>query len=238
MGLGPLLLHDLLDLKRQGAIPQQPSVVEIGAQQLSNALLRDTDAIRACFAAFGRPVPDFPTPGARVDVDGIEVQPANAPAADMLWQGLGFTYACVDYGGHRNSIPIDLNSDSVPSDLRGRFDLVVNSGTTEHVANQANAFKVMHDLAAPAGGVNYHELPAGAVDHGLISYTPNFFTLLQRQNDYEQLICRPRTETDMTIRVAFRRRDGRDFNTPLDIRSKRFRLKHKPAMLALRRLFS
>ncbi|HXC29022.1 MAG TPA: hypothetical protein VNV38_13785 [Stellaceae bacterium] len=84
-------------------------------------------------------------------------------------------------------LPLDLNYDDVPADLVGKHQLVTNYGTTEHVANQLNAFKVMHDLAAP-GGIMMHSLPAqGSVNHGLVNYNPKFFWMLARSNGYEWL---------------------------------------------------
>ena len=95
-------------------------------------------------------------------------------------------------------------------------DLIINTGTTEHVANQGNAFRVIHDLSA-VGGLMYHEVPAGSWDHGLINYGPRFFQCLQQQNDYEQVLYRGRRENDMTIRSALRKRDNNDFVIPLDV---------------------
>src|SRR5207244_461624 len=80
---------------------------------------------------------------------------------------------------------LDLNRDAVPRKLRGRFDLLVNAGTTEHVANQDNAFRVMHDLTA-SRGLMMHTVPGGGqMTHGLFVYTPKFFWHLCRENGYE-----------------------------------------------------
>ena len=60
-------------------------------------------------------------------------------------------------------------------------------GTTEHVANQIQAFKVIHDITA-VGGLMYHNLPfQGYQTHGLVNYTPKFFWMLCRSNEYEFL---------------------------------------------------
>jgi hypothetical protein len=75
----------------------------------------------------------------------------------------------------------------VPDRLRGRFQLVTNFGTTEHVVNQLNAFKIVHDLTA-VGGIMMHELPAqGTLNHGFFAYQPKFFERLARVNGYEVL---------------------------------------------------
>jgi hypothetical protein len=78
-----------------------------------------------------------------------------------------------------------LNFDSIPPEHEGKYNLVTNFGTTEHVANQLNAFKIIHDLTAP-NGIMVHELPAqGMFNHGLVNYNPKFFWLLARSNGYK-----------------------------------------------------
>src|SRR5205823_271847 len=70
---------------------------------------------------------------------------------------------------------LDLNFESTPSKYHGYYDIVLNSGTTEHILNQWNCFEVMHD-ATRVGGVIYCQLPAtGYLDHGYFTYTPLFF---------------------------------------------------------------
>src|SRR6202008_3458775 len=89
--------------------------------------------------------------------------------------------------GSPGSIPLDLNYDSVSKDELGRYQLVTNFGTTEHVANQLNAFKVIHDLVRH-GGVMIHHLPMqGMLNHGLVNYNPKFFWMLARSNGYKWL---------------------------------------------------
>jgi hypothetical protein len=62
---------------------------------------------------------------------------------------------------------------------------VTNFGTTEHVANQLQSFKIAHDLATP-GGLMLHVLPtSGGLNHGLVSYNPKFFWMLGRSNGYK-----------------------------------------------------
>ena len=131
----------------------------------------------------------------------------------------------------------------MPAQFADAFDLVVNTGTTEHIANQDNAFRVIHDLARK-GGVTYHEVPAGMTDHGLINYNPRFFWKMRDANDYEVLsmkVCASDEEpvpphvqennerfgggeslglshlTPISIRVSFRKRNRQPFASPLDL---------------------
>jgi SAM-dependent methyltransferase len=94
-------------------------------------------------------------------------------------------YAALDIAkGYRTTI-LDLNHRSLPVRFRRRFDVVINSGTTEHLLNQYNAFKVMHD-ALRAGGYVVHSLPCrGFSNHGYLTYTPRFFFDLASYNKYD-----------------------------------------------------
>ena len=109
---------------------------------------------------------------------------ADAPAARAFWKWLGFDYAAIDIDGSADSIPLDLNYDHAPRAAKGKYHLVTNYGTTEHVANQVNAFKIVHDLTTP-GGLMIHNLPMqGMLNHGFVNYNPKFFWLLGRSNGY------------------------------------------------------
>ena len=113
---------------------------------------------------------------------------ASAPRAGPFYRSLGFDYSCIDIDNDPGSIALDLNCDAVPDSLAAKFNLITNFGTTEHVVNQLNAFKIIHDLAAP-GAIMLHELPAfGQTNHGFFGYQPKFFDRLARSNGYAVLI--------------------------------------------------
>lgn len=245
MGLGNSFVVSLTELKRRDALAGISSVIEIGAQQLSNGMLRETAPTDELFRLYGRPLPRLGADHFQGTINGLEHQPENAPDSRAFWESLGFTYSALDFDGHRDSIAIDLNQDTVPRSLKGRFDLVVNTGTTEHVTNQDNAFRVIHDLVRP-GGIMMHELPAqGMMMHGLFNYNPKFFWHLCRENSYTVLFLKVCSEAsnpipaeildsniqhsghqyisietvpDFTIRAAFRKNNpASPFVTPLDL---------------------
>jgi hypothetical protein len=111
--------------------------------------------------------------------------PADAPFANEFYEHLGLKYTCVDFNDSLHSIKMDLNYDSVAEEHKGKYSLVTNFGTTEHVANQLNAFKIMHDFTA-LNGVMVHILPfQGFPSHGFMSYTMQFFWMLCRSNLYK-----------------------------------------------------
>lgn len=190
MGLGREFLRRVVDLKRSGSIDNASSVIEIGAQQLSNSLLEAEDLLDDLYSLSGKPRISLGDP-IRAGITGnLENLADNAPSSRTFWQSLGYRYSCIDFDGHRDSFALDLNKDSAPRKFRGAFDLVVNTGTTEHVANQDNAFRVIHDLCRP-GGIMIHELPAGGMmNHGLFNYNLKFFWMLCRENAYVPLYLR------------------------------------------------
>jgi hypothetical protein len=181
--MGASTLPLLMALKRRGYIPNGSAVIEIGAQQLDDTFLRARDDIAATGRFFGitsRP-PSFAWTGARSDTNVL----AGAPLAREFWTWLGLSYASIDIDGSPGSIPLDLNYDEVPTEFIGKYDVVTNFGTTEHVANQLQSFKIVHDLTTP-GGLMLHVLPAsGGLNHGLVSYNPKFFWMLGRSNGYK-----------------------------------------------------
>ncbi|HXP05201.1 MAG TPA: hypothetical protein VN808_13855 [Stellaceae bacterium] len=186
MGLGADTLDMLERLHAEGRLTVPRSVMEIGAQQLSNNFLEAKDRIDRVGKIFKIPttcpLPD-PTPTYIVHGD-LEHLAEDAPRARDFWTWLGFDYAAVDFDGSPGSIPLDLNFDPAPAPHVGKHQLVTNFGTTEHVANQLNAFKVIHDFAA-VDGLMVHAVPMqGMLNHGLVNYTPKFFWMLARSNGY------------------------------------------------------
>lgn len=80
---------------------------------------------------------------------------------------------------------LDLNFDPAPEEHWGAFDVVLNFGTTEHVFNQLNSFKVIHDTAK-VGGFIFHQVPTvGYLNHGYWTYSIKTFVDLAAANEYE-----------------------------------------------------
>jgi hypothetical protein len=183
VGMGASTLPLLMALKRRGYIPNGSAVIEIGAQQLDETFLSAKTDIAAIGRFFGitSPPPSFAWTGPRSDTNVL----AGAPLAREFWTWLGLNYASIDIDGSPGSIPLDLNYDEVPTEFIGKYDVVTNFGTTEHVANQLQSFKIVHDLATP-GALMLHVLPtSGDLNHGLVSYNPKFFWMLGRSNGYK-----------------------------------------------------
>src|SRR5215211_7852346 len=148
----------------------------------------------------------------------------------------GSGYAAIDIDASPGSIPLDLNFDDVPAEFKASFALVTNFGTTEHVANQLNAFKTIHDLAE-VGGVMIHTVPAqGYMNHGMVNYNPKFFWMLARSNGYKWLYSNFR----MSKRPYPVERnivdEMRPFDRDIDKRFKRYRIFDGGIRIALQKV--
>lgn len=185
MGIGSDAIELLIRLRTSGHLRRRGAVMEIGAQQLAHSFLDSTQRIAQLGYLLGidRPL-SLPSAKTSSFVHGdLRHLETTAPLARDFWRWLEFDYAAIDVDGSEGSIPLDLNYDSA-GEAAGKYDLVTNYGTTEHVANQLNAFKVIHELAKP-GGIMVHRLPAqGMLNHGLVNYNLKFFWMLARSNGY------------------------------------------------------
>lgn len=110
---------------------------------------------------------------------------SNNAFVGELFEKAGFRYNAIDIADGYGTTILDLNHDPAPKSFIGAFDLVLNFGTTEHLLNQYNAFKVIHD-ATKVGGYILHSLPCvGYSNHGYFTYTPRCMFDLAGYNEYE-----------------------------------------------------
>jgi hypothetical protein len=173
MGFSPGLLDQVVDWATKYQIRPGAAVLDIGTSELFCS--EDPASLNRFLAHFGaEPYAD----------DELE-RMANRAFAAELFQRAGIAYQAIDITPYPHTLRLDLNSDSLPFLKRGRYALVTNCGTTEHVLNQYNAFKLIHDATA-IGGLMYHGVPmSGEFYHGFISYNPKFFISLAEANGYE-----------------------------------------------------
>jgi hypothetical protein len=175
MGLGPQTIELYRQLKLLGALEGIANVMELGSQDF---WCPQRHLVEGLFAAFGK---------SELPSDLLGTMLSNLRPARLLYEALGFEYTCVDVDDRPGTLCLDLNFDVVPEDHVGRYGLVTNHGTSEHVLNQFNIFGAMHALTR-VGGLMISAVPfMGYVDHGFFSYHPNFFEALTRYNGYETL---------------------------------------------------
>src|SRR5215831_6268509 len=175
MGLGPPVIELYRQLKLQGALEGVADVMELGSQDF---WCPQKNLVIALCKAFGR-----------TEVNPVLLNTTNASQqpARLLYEALGIKYGCVDVDGRVGSVVMDLNFDEVPAAHKGKYGLVTNHGTSEHIMNQYNVFKAMHEFARP-GAVFVHAVPFTVhLEHGFFNYQPNFFEALARYNSYETM---------------------------------------------------
>jgi hypothetical protein len=176
MGYSPQLLIFMKSMVDQGLLPRSGRLLEMGAQELNPDV--GAEAVRTLAASF---------PGNALTETDLGTFGGNL--AGSLWNRLGVQYTSIDYFEAEFGIKMDLNKDDLPRNLVNTFDFVTNIGTTEHVANQYQAFKVIHEAMA-VGGYAFHQVPfSGYVNHALIKYEPKFFAALVRANRYRVIAC-------------------------------------------------
>lgn len=97
-------------------------------------------------------------------------------AAKKVYESYGVHHVSMDLNGKDGSLMIDLDY-PVPSEFIGQFDVVTNYGTIEHINNQYQAFKNMHDLCR-VGGIMLHVFPMIGhwPRHGRYRYSGEFVT--------------------------------------------------------------
>ena len=175
MGIGPAQLELYRQLKLAGGFDDVAEVMELGSQDF---WCPQQNLIMAACRDFGQP---SPPPELLASTNASQVP------ARVLYEALGIRYQCVDVNGRLGTLVLDLNFDEVPPEHASRYGLVTNHGTSEHLINQYNVFKVMHHFARP-GGIMVHAVPFTVhLDHGFFNYQPNFFECLARYNSYETL---------------------------------------------------
>ncbi|MFP4282683.1 MAG: hypothetical protein ACLFU2_08690 [Opitutales bacterium] len=107
----------------------------------------------------------------------------------------GVEHTAIDFNGKDGALPYDLSKPIDRPDWMGAFDIVTNSGTTEHVEpfeGQFTCFESIHNWLKP-GGITVHIVPAIEEleangrwrNHCNIYYSKAFFDELARLNSYE-----------------------------------------------------
>lgn len=173
MGYGCAALHTLLRLT-DSYVPHGGRILDIGDQDIVQTTLDDLQPIMAKLHG--------ETATALVHE---RFRPGEKWKVTDLFEGSPYRHQSVDLYAGKATITADLNTYCVPEPYRGVFDIVTNLGSTEHVFDQTNVFRCIHDFAK-VGAIFLHSVPAtGYYNHALYNYHPLFFVFLARANGYE-----------------------------------------------------
>lgn len=181
MGCSAKVLTRIQMLSERGMLPPGASIMELGAQQLyAKGAEKYLPEFQEAIISRDPSMRDAP----RLSAKEINVL-VNGGFTSALFKACGYGYSALDIFDAEGTILFDLNRQEVPAEMRGKYDLVTNFGTTEHIINQYLGLKTVHDLAK-VGGIMYHELPlSGFHMHGYFSYNPLLFIQLAEANRYE-----------------------------------------------------
>lgn len=108
-----------------------------------------------------------------------------------LFELLGFdSIDRIDYSDFEGAEHIvDLNKDGLPKNLLGQFDLVLDSGTLEHVFHIPNVLKNIISLAKVGGRIIFLSPSSNHMDHGFYMFSPTFFVDYFSANKFDIETC-------------------------------------------------
>jgi len=179
MGIHLATIYSVCCFVEQSRLPKAAHIIDLGAQAFHSDI--DPNALAQVFNEFR---PDLTPSQDRLQELSRDQFPGR------IYEELGFKYNCVDVFEAENGFVCDLNFDTAPDAIAGKGDLVTNFGTTEHVMNQLNSFRFIHDLTRP-GGLMWHNVPTSDFNtHGFFKYDPKLFWYLARANGYISLWMR------------------------------------------------
>jgi hypothetical protein len=167
------------ELRDDGVIPTDPHVLELGQANWYGDI--DPKCLVDDVKRYAHPY--------RIEMwlDWLNT-PGTPEEPDLFIKAMVFYGAILDprhvtsydMNGTHRSIKMDLNYPIEPR----QHDVIINTGTAEHIFNQNQFFKTAHCGCRP-GGIMVHMLPAwGWLDHGFYNYHPTFVADLAAANGY------------------------------------------------------
>jgi SAM-dependent methyltransferase len=106
---------------------------------------------------------------------------------DYLFACLGIEHHDVldvsDY--EQSNLVFDLNRDDLPGEWVGQYDLIVDSGTLEHVFHLPNALNNLHRLLKVGGRIIHIVPSSNHIDHGFYMFSPTLFLDFYETNRFE-----------------------------------------------------
>ncbi|MGZ3369234.1 MAG: methyltransferase domain-containing protein [Caulobacteraceae bacterium] len=105
-----------------------------------------------------------------------EAQRPGYPSAQAVLGSLGVDFDVLDASGFEGAnILFDLNAAATPEALQGRWDVIVDHGTMEHVFHLPNMLANLHRMLKRDGRVVHSSPGNNFFDHGFYQFSPTFF---------------------------------------------------------------
>jgi hypothetical protein len=104
----------------------------------------------------------------------------------QFFKAFGFsTVDSIDYDDFEGATIIHNLNLCIPANLAGRFDYIVDGGTSEHVFNFSQALKNYHSMLDVGGKIIHFVPSSNAMDHGFYSFSPTLFQDYYLRNNWK-----------------------------------------------------
>jgi hypothetical protein len=122
--------------------------------------------------------------------DAKKIYPHNT--GKKYFTSLGVEHTSIDLDAGRGAIPLDLAQPIKNPKLLGAFDVLTNMGTSEHVWNQYECWKNIHNLLR-VGGLMIHSIPTKSKawvsrNHCEFYFTESYFPALAKVFGYRLIL--------------------------------------------------
>jgi SAM-dependent methyltransferase len=116
----------------------------------------------------------------------LAVKGIRQRVAKEYFEARGVKHVSIDLNGEDGALKLDLCKPITGH--KNKYDIVTNCGTIEHVDNQYEGFKNIHNLCR-VGGLMVHALPVNYYwnGHGLFQYYKEFFDKIAPLCSYDIL---------------------------------------------------
>jgi SAM-dependent methyltransferase len=106
---------------------------------------------------------------------------------ESLLRTLGFDeVVSIDHSNFENATVIfDFNNPVSDESLKNKFDVVIDSGTIEHIFHVPNVLNNIFTLLKPGGRIIHLTPSSNHIDHGFYMFSPTLFEDFYRSNNFE-----------------------------------------------------
>jgi len=177
MAIGSIHIDWLSTLALSSKIPPDAAILDLGPQDL----WIDREPLSRVARRHARSAQE--ADGIIENIFGTDPKPK--PDAQLAFYSIfgASSYRSLDLADPRSEFAFDLNF-PLPESV-GKYDVVTNFGTTEHVFNIGQAFENVHNLLK-VGGLALHSVPGYAyIDHGFYNVHPTAYLDMAKANEYE-----------------------------------------------------
>ena len=176
MGIAIFALNKLLEEScRQ---PFEGALLELGVQDIHFTC----DDLQRASDEYGVKLTDFSNDLSQK----IEFQEKKYISNKSLYQALGFSSSTsVDNSAFEGAdVTFDMNMNELPERLIGAFDVILDSGTIEHIFHIPNVLRNIVRALKPNGRIIHFTPSSNHTDHGFYMFSPTLFWDYYTANEF------------------------------------------------------